>query len=135
MRLPSKFHNMKNNSILVGSEFKPGAEGNAQIDRALGFEAEVFAGVAQRRFKRAIDGIQWHPCPDYCGDDTLAYEMLEVKNVLIFILKGRLSPKSPMHYVAVMEADDKLYHTPQFEASGYAAACAVWYVATELSHK
>lgn len=120
----------------VGSEFKPGAEGSAEIERLLGFPAQVMAGKSHRRIAEDPAGLQWLESLDYCEDDALTIEMLENRGVSIFIMetveekpKRKGKPKEfVQEYVGLFETAGELCVTVPFEREAHVAACALWYV-------
>lgn len=127
---------------LVGSEFKPGTEGNSQIEVLLGFESEVFGEHAYRRIEHKHDVVQWELSPDYCGDDALALEMMEIREVMSFVLHqvpsvSKRKPKvpAPDKFIVVMDIGEQLYTTPPHVTRQHAAACALFGALLILSHE
>jgi hypothetical protein len=126
----------------VGMDFKPGIQGNVQIERLLGFESDSFGGIAHRRIADETHALQWVASPDYCGDDALCIEMLEERfNVTVVILptisyKGKKKPKPFVEeYVAVFEVDNALYTTVSLATEEHASACALWFLLSTISHE
>lgn len=127
---------------VVGSEFKAGAEGNSQIDILLGFESEVFGEHAYRRIDNQQDAVQWELSPDYCGDAALTLELLEIRDVMSFVLRevpavSKRKTKEPATagFIAVMDIGDQMYVTREFVSEEYAAACALFSALLILSHE
>jgi hypothetical protein len=126
-------------AIVVGYDFKPGAEGNSQIDEVLGFHSEVFGGNAYRRIRYNEDEVQWEPSPDYCGDDALTLELMEHSSIMSFVLeavpsKRKSKTEFTATYTAIFDIADQLYVTREYETAELAAACALYSALLILSH-
>jgi hypothetical protein len=125
---------------VMGMEFKPGAEADVEIERLLGFESESFGGKAHRRIGDDTQDLQWQESPDYCGDDAVCLEILEIHQVTPFVLKTTDDAKrSKVPFaekrIAVFQFSETLYATMPFETDAQAVACVVWFVLAKLSHE
>lgn len=117
---------------LVGYEFKPGAQANAEIERLLGLESQVINGEAYC-LRDADSGEAWEKSPDYCGDDSLTAELLErMKSVNVMVMDSlppKLKPKTfVQQYVALFGFANALYCTVPFEKEEHAVACVLWFL-------
>lgn len=121
-------------AVQVGEDFKPNAERNAEIERLLNHNAEVFTAAAYREAKEP--GGEWTPSPDYCGDDSVSLDVLWERGVRPMILPTVDAPSKKPHpkakpyvqeYIAVFEIDGTLHVTVPFEKEEHAAACVLWY--------
>lgn len=123
---------------LLGDEFKPGAEANAEIERLLGLESQVISGQAYRRAPGTGDDVFWEESPDYCGDDVLTLELLEqMGNINVMVMESLNAPKRKpksnakpfvQEHVALFDFADVLYCTVPFEKEEHAVACAFWFL-------
>lgn len=104
---------------LVGMDFIAGVEANAEIDRLLGFDAEK-------------DG---RPSPDYRSNSKEVVVALEKIGIAVFVLPVSASKKkgATEEHIAVFEMDGTLYSTVPQETEEIAAACALWFAASNKS--
>ena len=127
--------------IQVGFEFKPGTQGNIDIDRLLGHVAEEFNGQAHRKISDDPRTLNWVVTPDYCRDDSITIEMMDEMGITAFVMQNikvstpkKATKKVERNYIAIFDLKNKLYGTVPFETQEHAAACALWFILS-ISHK
>lgn len=112
---------------IVGSGFAVGDAGNDEIAELLGSEV---CRIGDKTYC-AQGGYLIMERPDYCGDAAACIELLEWRDVTVFIrptVKHRKARAFKQEHVAIFEFQDTLYMTRPQLTEDAAAACALWFV-------
>ncbi|WP_151708817.1 hypothetical protein [Acinetobacter brisouii] len=110
---------------LIGDDFEPGAQGNADIDYLLGHDTIHFDGQAVRSEKYGC-----LEAPDYCNDAEIVLAELKKIGIDPIILPARSNTDDNQRktFVAVFQSDGETYLTRPFATDTLALACVLWYV-------
>lgn len=103
-------------TTIVGNDFIPGSESNAEIRQLLGF----------------LDS----PSPNYCEDVAESLSALGVCGVYPFTFKTdgeRGKTTSKRCFIAAFTFEGRFHVTEAQESEALATACAVWFVAGQKS--
>lgn len=114
--------------LIVGDDFSPGAQGNAEIDFLLGFDTHMLDDMAVRSEKSGCI-----MAPNYCENIELTLQELDKINLDPLILpvietskRKRSEEHSPMLTVSFV-FNDEHHITKPFETEALALSCALWY--------
>lgn len=118
--------------IIIGDDFCPGEQGNAEIDSLLGYHTVVLEDKAIRS-----EAFGCSYAPNYCGDIDLVLEELAKLDLDPYILPIKPIQKkranntvadTPSLFTASFIYDDERFITKPFDTEELALACALWYV-------
>lgn len=118
--------------IIIGDDFYPGEQGNAEIDSLLGHTTVLLEDKAIRS-----DSFGCSYAPNYCGDIDLVLEELAKLDLDPQILPVQPTQKkrakntvadTPSLFTASFIYDDEHYLTKPFDTEELALSCALWYV-------
>lgn len=113
--------------LIIGDDFTPNAQANADIDYLLGFNTHMLDDQAIRSEKFGCSFA-----PNYCSNAELTMSELIKLNIDPLILPCAVTVKrnsecSPM-FTASFIFNDEHHITKPFDTSELALACALWYV-------